>query len=182
MNTITVVGNLTRDPELRYTPTGQAVVKFGIAVNRFYTNRNGEKIEQTDFFNVNAINDPFWDAPEQLGARAVAAATHIAGPDRSEAKSRSVDTRIPIRKPVLDDRMRDLVSAPHGAVCAGYGFGRRMAQRSSWMRSRLPAGSRKAQSRTPYGCSVGSWTTSASPDCSRSKVPSRSSVDRLMLA
>ena len=43
-----------RDPELRYTPTGQAVVKFGIAVNRFYTNRNGEKVEQTDFFNVNA--------------------------------------------------------------------------------------------------------------------------------
>ena len=54
MNTITVVGNLTRDPELRYTPTGQAVVKFGIAVNRFYVNRNGEKVEQTDFFNVNA--------------------------------------------------------------------------------------------------------------------------------
>jgi len=54
MNTITVVGNLTRDPELRYTPTGQAVVKFGIAVNRFYTNRNGEKVEQTDFFTVNA--------------------------------------------------------------------------------------------------------------------------------
>jgi single-strand DNA-binding protein len=54
MNTITVVGNLTRDPELRYTPGGQAVVKFGIAVNRFYTNRNGEKIEQTDFFTVNA--------------------------------------------------------------------------------------------------------------------------------
>ena len=51
-------------------------------------------------------------------------------------------------------------------------------QRSSWMRTRLPAGSRKAQSRTPYGCSVGSWTTSASPACSRSKVPSRSVVAR----
>jgi hypothetical protein len=36
-------------------------------------------------------------------------------------------------------------------------------QRSSWMRIRLPAGSRKAQSRTPYGCSTGSWTTSARP-------------------
>jgi hypothetical protein len=35
MNTVTVVGNLTRDPELRYTPTGQAVVKFGIAVKPF---------------------------------------------------------------------------------------------------------------------------------------------------
>ena len=35
------------------------------------------------------------------------------------------------------------------------------------MRIRLPAGSRKAQSRTPYGCSVGSWTTSAPPACTR---------------
>ena len=59
---------------------------------------------------------------------------------------------------------------------------RRTAQRSSWMRIRLPAGSRMAQSRTPYGCSVGSWTTSASLACSRSKVPSRSVVARLMLA
>ena len=56
----------------------------------------------------------------------------------------------------------------------------RTAQRSSWMRIRLPAGSRKAQSRTPYGCSVGSWTTSASLACSRSKVPSRSLVARMM--
>jgi single-strand DNA-binding protein len=53
-NTITVVGNLTREPELRYTPSGAAVAKFGIAVNRSYTNRSGEKVEQTDFFNVNA--------------------------------------------------------------------------------------------------------------------------------
>jgi hypothetical protein len=56
---------------------------------------------------------------------------------------------------------------------------RRTAQRCSWMRIRLPAGSRKAQSRTPYGCSIGSCTTSAaSLACSRSKVPSRSFVAR----
>ena len=59
---------------------------------------------------------------------------------------------------------------------------RRSAQRSSWMRIRLPAGSRMAQSRTPHGWSVGSWTMSASPACSRSNVPSRSLVARLMPA
>ena len=71
MNTITVVGNLTRDPELRYTPSGQAVVKFGIAVNRFYTNRNGERVEQTDFFNVNAWRSVAVNVAESLttGAR-----------------------------------------------------------------------------------------------------------------
>ena len=71
MNNITVVGNLTRDPELRYTPTGQAVVKFGIAVNRFYTNRNGERVESTDFFNVNAWRSVAINVAESLttGAR-----------------------------------------------------------------------------------------------------------------
>ena len=46
-------------------------------------------------------------------------------------------------------------------VLTSWGCGRRTAQGSSWMRIRLPAGSRKAQSRIPYGCWVGSWTTSA---------------------
>jgi hypothetical protein len=63
-----------------------------------------------------------------------------------------------------------------------YGCDRRTAQRSSWIRIRLAAGSRTAQSRTPYGCSVGSWTTSAPLACTRSKVPSRSLVARLMAA
>src|SRR5512133_692651 len=47
---------------------------------------------------------------------------------------------------------------------------------------RLPARSRKAQSRITYGCSVGSWTTSVSPACRLSKALSRSVVARLMLA
>jgi single-strand DNA-binding protein len=73
MNTVTVVGNLTRDPELRYTPTGQAVVKFGIAVNRFYTNRKGDKVESTDFFTVNAWRSLAENVAESLktGARVV---------------------------------------------------------------------------------------------------------------
>ena len=72
-NQITVVGNLTREPELRYTPTGAAVVKFGVAVNRTYTNRNGEKVEQTDFFTVNAWRTLAENVAESLktGARVI---------------------------------------------------------------------------------------------------------------
>lgn len=72
-NQITVVGNLTREPELRYTPTGSAVVKFGLAVNRSYTNRNGEKVEQTDFFNVVAWRQLGENIAESLkvGARVI---------------------------------------------------------------------------------------------------------------
>ena len=52
-NTVTLVGNITRDPELRFTPAGQAVATFGMAVNRRYQ-KNGQWEEQTSFFNVTA--------------------------------------------------------------------------------------------------------------------------------
>ena len=50
-NSITVEGNLSRDPELRFTAAGRAVASFGIAVNRRYQ-VNGEWTEQVSFFNV----------------------------------------------------------------------------------------------------------------------------------
>ena len=52
-NTVSVVGNLTREPELRFTPTGQATATFGIAVNRTWTDRQSqERRESTSFFDV----------------------------------------------------------------------------------------------------------------------------------
>ncbi len=50
-NSITLIGNLTRDPELRYTTGGRGVASFGIAVNRRYQ-QNNEWVEQVSFFNV----------------------------------------------------------------------------------------------------------------------------------
>lgn len=50
-NNVTLVGNITRDPELRFTQSGRAVATFGLAVNRRYQ-VNGEWQEQTSFFNV----------------------------------------------------------------------------------------------------------------------------------
>ena len=50
-NTITLVGNLTRDPELRFTTSGRGVASFGIAVGRRYQ-VNGEWQEQTSYFNI----------------------------------------------------------------------------------------------------------------------------------
>ncbi len=72
-NSVTVIGNLTREPELRYTPSGAAVVKFGIAVNRSYNNRNGDKVEQTDFFDVTAWRELGENVAESLtvGSRVI---------------------------------------------------------------------------------------------------------------
>lgn len=52
MNKVMLIGNLTRDPELAETASGVKVCRFAIAVNRSYTDSNGER--QTDFFNVSA--------------------------------------------------------------------------------------------------------------------------------
>ena len=43
LNKVLLMGNLTRDPEVRYTPKGTAVAELGIAVNRVYSGENGEK-------------------------------------------------------------------------------------------------------------------------------------------
>lgn len=52
LNKVFLMGNLTRDPELRYTPSGTAVCQFGLAVNRRYTGRDGEQKEDTCFVEV----------------------------------------------------------------------------------------------------------------------------------
>lgn len=51
---VVIVGNLGRDPEMRYTPGGQAVTNFSMATNRQYTNSNGERIKETTWFRVSA--------------------------------------------------------------------------------------------------------------------------------
>jgi single-strand DNA-binding protein len=52
LNRVFLMGNLTRDPELRYTPSGTPVCEFGLAINRTYTGRDGEQREDTCFVDV----------------------------------------------------------------------------------------------------------------------------------
>jgi len=52
--TTIIVGNLGRDPEMRYTPSGKAVTSFSVATNRQYTNNAGETVKETIWFRVSA--------------------------------------------------------------------------------------------------------------------------------
>ena len=52
LNKVMLIGNCTRDPEIRYTPKGTALVELGIAVNRRFTAENGERREETTFVDV----------------------------------------------------------------------------------------------------------------------------------
>ena len=62
-NKVILVGNLTRDPELRYTPKGTAIAKIGLAVNRNWTSESGEKKEEVTFIDV----DVFGRTAENVG-------------------------------------------------------------------------------------------------------------------
>jgi len=54
VNNIFLLGNLTRDPEIKYTNEGVAITEMGIAVNKRWTDRNGKESEYVDFFNITA--------------------------------------------------------------------------------------------------------------------------------
>jgi single-strand DNA-binding protein len=67
-NNVTLVGNITRDPELRFTPAGQANATFGLAVNRRWQDRSsGEWQEKVSFFNVVCWREMAENAAASLG-------------------------------------------------------------------------------------------------------------------
>ena len=73
-NSVTVVGNVTRDPELRFTASGQATASFGLAVNRVWNDRQtNEKKEAVSFFDIVCWREMAENASESLskGARVV---------------------------------------------------------------------------------------------------------------
>ena len=54
-NKVTLAGNLTRDPELRFTPSGKSICKFGLAINRRWKSETGEAKEETTFLDVDCF-------------------------------------------------------------------------------------------------------------------------------
>ena len=73
-NFVTLIGNITRDPELRFTSTGQATATFGLAVNRRWQNRQSQEWEEaTSFFNVVCWRDLADNVAESLtkGSRVI---------------------------------------------------------------------------------------------------------------
>jgi len=52
LNKVMVIGNVGRDPEMRYTPSGKPVTSFSVATTRSWTNSDGERREETEWFNV----------------------------------------------------------------------------------------------------------------------------------
>lgn len=82
LNRVILIGNLTRDPELKYTPSGSPVANFGVAVNRNYTNKQGEKISDVDYFNIVA-----WSKLAELCAEYIRKGSPVAIEGRLSSRS-----------------------------------------------------------------------------------------------
>jgi len=83
MNSVSVVGNATRDPELRFTPSGQAIATFGIAVNRSWRNKQtNEWDEAVSFFDVTC-----WAQMAENVAESVTKGTRVLVSGRLEQRS-----------------------------------------------------------------------------------------------
>jgi single-strand DNA-binding protein len=67
LNKVMLIGRLTRDPEMRYTPNGQPVTSFSIATNRYTSGPDGERREFTDYHNCVAWNIGKRNLAELLG-------------------------------------------------------------------------------------------------------------------
>ena len=86
-NTVTLVGNVTRDPELRYTPSGQTVATFGLAVNRRWQNRQTQEWEeQVSFFDIKS-----WAGLAENVAESVQRGTRVIVTGRLEQRSWETD-------------------------------------------------------------------------------------------
>ena len=82
-NNVTIVGNVTRDPELRFTPSGQAIATFGIAVNRRWQNRQTQEWEEAvSFFDVTC-----WAQMAENVAESVTKGTRVLVTGRLEQRS-----------------------------------------------------------------------------------------------
>lgn len=82
-NTTTICGNVTRDPELRFTPSGKAVASFGVAVNRRWRNQQTNQYEEaTSFFDVTC-----WDSLAENVAESVAKGARVVVMGRLDQRS-----------------------------------------------------------------------------------------------
>ena len=112
-NNVALVGNITRDPELRFTPSGQATATFGLAVNRRWQNRQTQEWEEaTSFFDVVCWREMAENAAESLGRG-------LAGPRDRPPRTAFVGDRR--RRQAVEDRGGGGRDRPQPAV--GHGAG-----------------------------------------------------------
>ncbi|TYO96434.1 single-stranded DNA-binding protein [Desulfallas thermosapovorans] len=117
LNKVILIGRLTRDPELRHTPSGMQVATFSLALNRQYTNRQGERVDGTDYIDI-----VVWQKLAETCANYLGKGRLVAVEGRLQ--SRSYDDKQGIRRKVVevvasDVRFLDSARDARGPVMGG---------------------------------------------------------------
>jgi single-strand DNA-binding protein len=116
MNRVILIGNLGNDPEVSFTPSSQAVAKFSIAINEYYKDRTGQKIEQTEWVNIVA-----WGSTAQVAGKYLQKGDKCA--IEGKMRTRSYEAKDGSGKryitEVIAQRLEMLGGRPQGSDCAG---------------------------------------------------------------
>ncbi|KAF1085923.1 Single-stranded DNA-binding protein ssb [Sporotomaculum syntrophicum] len=117
LNKVILIGRLTQNPELRYTPSGMQVATFTLALNRIYNNRQGEKVEDTTFIDI-----VVWQKIAESCAKYLSKGSLVAVDGRLQ--SRSYDDKQGIRRKVVevvanDVRFLNSAKDSRGSVASG---------------------------------------------------------------
>ncbi len=138
LNKVMLIGNLTRDPELRYTPKGTAVADIGLAINRVWNNDQGQKQEETTFVDIT-----LWGRQAELAQQYLSKGrgVYVEGrlqmdtwDDKETGKKRS-------KLKVIGENLQFM---PDGKGAAGGGGGGQQAARPQSQRSGPPQGASAA--------------------------------------
>ena len=108
LNKVQLIGNLGIDPETRVTPEGKQITKFRMAVNRTFKNREGESIEDTQWFNIEAWTGLAMVVEEYLN---VGDRVYIEGRLKTEAYEKDGETKY-FTKVVVQDLI--MLGSPNG--------------------------------------------------------------------
>lgn len=114
LNSVMLIGNLTRDPELRYTPAGMAVVSFGLATNRVWITKQGEKKEDAQFHRIVA-----WNKLAELCSQLLSKGRRVYVEGRIQY--REITDATGIRKQVSEIVIEDMIVLDNKGVNAGIG-------------------------------------------------------------
>ena len=124
-NRVILVGNLTRDPELRYTPSGTPVCDIGLAVNDRRKNPNGEWVEETTFVDVT-----LWARTAEVASEYLGKGSQVLIEGRLKLDSWETDGQKRSKLKVVGERLQ-MLGAPRGAGGGG-GGGRPMPDESEY--------------------------------------------------
>jgi single-strand DNA-binding protein len=146
-NRVILVGNLTRDPELRYTPSGTPVCDIGLAVNDRRKNPNGEWVEETTFVDVT-----LWARTAEVASEYLGKGSQVLIEGRLKLDSWETDGQKRSKLKVVGERLQMLGAPRGGAAGGGGGGGRPMPDESEYSHDEEHSG--------PSGHSSGSRASS----------------------